>query len=49
MPVTYAFNFPLTEVLCANASTLERSEIEEAVTCIGLPTTHNQVGNERAN
>lgn len=29
---TYSFNFPQTEVLCANASTLSAQEIKEAVT-----------------
>ncbi len=40
---TYAFNFPLTEVLCANASTLSAQEIKEAVTR-GWASHHPQSG-----
>ena len=40
---TYAFNFPLTEVLCANASTLNAQEIKGAVTR-GWASHHPQSG-----
>ena len=38
---TYSFNFPLTEVLCANAVTLSGQEIKEAVT-LALASHHPQ-------